>query len=91
MTDDTVVLVVHDFKRFLAVADYEDNVSAFIVAAAQGMVFIFTLVVSQVLARGSRSTMGDLLQSRVTKAAFALLGSPPSFPSPPRQRRARSG
>jgi hypothetical protein len=60
--------MVHDFKRFLAVADYEDNVSAFVVASAQGLVFIFTLVASQVLVRGSRSTMDDLLQSRVTKA-----------------------
>jgi hypothetical protein len=72
-TDDTAVLMVHDFKRFLAVADYEDNISAFIVAYSQGMVFIFTLVASQILVRGSRSTMDDLLQSRVTKAEFGAV------------------
>jgi hypothetical protein len=73
VTDDTDVLMVHDFKRFLAVADYEDNNSAFIVALAQGLVFIFTLVASQVLVRGSRSTMDDLLQSRVTKAEMGAV------------------
>jgi hypothetical protein len=67
VTDDTAVLMVHDFKRFLAVADYEDNTSAFIMTLAQRFVFILTLVASQVLVRRSRSTMGDLLQSRVTK------------------------
>ena len=72
-TDDTAVLMVHDFKRSLAVADYEDNISAFIVAFAQGLVFIITLVASQVLVRGSRSTVDDWLQSRVTKAEFGAV------------------
>jgi hypothetical protein len=73
VTDDTAALMVHDFKRFLAVADYEDNFRAFWVALAQGMAFIATLVASQVLVRGSRSTMVDLLQSRVTKAEFGAV------------------
>jgi hypothetical protein len=71
--DDTAVLMVHDFKRFLAVADYEDNLRAFVVALAQGFVFIFTLAASQILVRGSRSTMDDLLQSRVTKAEIGAV------------------
>jgi Na+(H+)/acetate symporter ActP len=52
----------------LAVAKCEVYFSAFFVALVQGYVFIATLVASQFLARGSRSTVGDLLQSRVTKA-----------------------
>jgi hypothetical protein len=63
----------HDFRRVLAVADYETNVSAFVVAFAQGVAFIFTLLASQVLVRGSRSTMDDLLQSRVTKAEIGAV------------------
>jgi hypothetical protein len=73
VTDDTAVLMMHDFKRFLAVADYEDNLIAFVVAFTQGVVFIATLVASQVLVRGSRSTMDDLLQSRVTKAEIGAV------------------
>jgi hypothetical protein len=73
VTNDTAVLMAHDFKRFLAVADYEVNFIAFFVALAQGLVFIVTLVASQVLVRGSRSTMDDLLQSRVTKAEIGAV------------------
>jgi hypothetical protein len=73
MTNHTAVLMMHDFRRFLAVADYEANFSVFIVALAQGVVFIVTLVASQVLVRGSRSTMDDLLQSQVTKAELGAV------------------
>jgi hypothetical protein len=73
VTNHTAVIMEHDYQRFLAVADYEANVSAFVVALAQGLVFIATLVASQVLVRGSRSTMDDLLQSRVTKAEIGAV------------------
>jgi hypothetical protein len=64
VTDDTAVLMVHDFKRFLAVADYEDNLSAALVAFAQGLVFTVTLVASQVLVCEGRAARWVICCSR---------------------------
>jgi hypothetical protein len=73
LTTHTAGLMEHDFRRFLAVADFESNVRECLVSFNQGVVFIFTLVASQVLARGSRSTIDDLLQWQVTKEEFGAV------------------
>ena len=72
-TTTTHVLMHHDFQRFKAVEDYEEAASAFAVAFVQGIVLVYSLLVSLVLNRGARISMEDLLRWRLTKAELGAV------------------
>jgi hypothetical protein len=73
VTTATAFLTEHDYRRFSAVEDHDEGLRNFAVAGTQAPVFITSLFASQILARGSRTLMDDLLQSRVTKVEFGAI------------------
>jgi hypothetical protein len=66
----TASLHEHDYQRFQAVDDYEELVVAGLVNGIHAVIFIASLIATQVLGRASRTSMGDAVQGRVTKAEF---------------------
>jgi hypothetical protein len=70
MTNITTTLQQHDFERFQAVGDYEEHFRTYFVNLSQGVVFIATIIATQVLTRASCTSMGDAVQGRVTKVEF---------------------
>jgi hypothetical protein len=68
VTNVTTVLMHHDSQRLSAAREHHEVIIAFIVAFFQGLIFLLTVVVTLVLARGARISTNDVLRWRVTKA-----------------------
>ena len=68
VTNVTTVLMHHDSQRLSAAKEHHEAFVASGVAFNQGLIFLLTVVVSLVLARGARISTHDVLRWRVAKA-----------------------